>query len=297
MISEGLSILGINVYYHTVVGDNPERVKKAVAIAKERADILITTGGLGPTCDDLTKETLAEAFSKKLVLHQPSLDQMVEMFRGFNRPMTENNKKQAYIPEGATVLVKRLGYGSGCAFEQDGKHVVMLPGPPKECRPMFYERAFPYLMKLSGGTIVSESIKVFGLGESSMEDLLRDMMNSMSNPTVAPYAKEGECLARVTAKADTEEIAREMIKPVVKKVCDILGDYVYGVSVGSLEEVVVHGLIERGLTIATAESCTGGLLSKRITDIEGSSACFAGGCVRIFKRGENKPSERSESPY
>ncbi|MCX7614271.1 MAG: competence/damage-inducible protein A [Clostridiales bacterium] len=277
MISEGLSILGINVYYHTVVGDNPERVKQAVAIAKDRADILITTGGLGPTCDDLTKETLAEAFSKKLIMHQPSLDRVIKAFQELNRPMTDSNKKQAMIPEGATVLENDWGTAPGCAFEQGGKHVIMLPGPPRECRPMFFEKAFPYLMKLSGGTIISESVKVFGLGESAMEDLLRDMMNTMSNPTVAPYAKEGECLARVTAKAENEEKAREMIEPVVKKVCDIIGEYVYGVNVNSLEEVVVRELSSKKLTLATAESCTGGLLSKRITDIAGSSACFVGG--------------------
>ncbi|MDP4109693.1 MAG: CinA family nicotinamide mononucleotide deamidase-related protein, partial [Bacillota bacterium] len=262
MISEGLSILGINVYYHTVVGDNPERVKKAVEIAKSRADILITTGGLGPTCDDLTKETLAEAFSKKLYMHKPSLDRMTEMFRCFSRPMTENNKKQAMIPEGSFVLENDWGTAPGCAFEQDGKHVVMLPGPPSECRPMFFEKAFPYLMKLSGGTIVSQTVKIFGLGESAMEERLHDMMNSMSNPTIAPYAKEGECLARVTAKAETEEKAREMIGPVVEKVRDILGDVVYGIDVSSLEEVAVNLLRDRKLTLATAESCTGGLLSK-----------------------------------
>lgn len=284
MISEGLSMLGINVYYHTVVGDNPERVKSAVNTAIERADILITTGGLGPTCDDLTKETLAQAFGKKLVFNQEALDNMVEIFRSFgNKPMTENNKKQAMVPEGAEVFQNRHGTAPGCAFEAMGKLVIMLPGPPRECRPMFFDQAVPYLARYSGGAIASQTIKIFGLGESAMEEKLRFMMDEMQNPTVAPYAKEGECLVRVTAKAEDEEKAHTLTKPVVEKICEILGDVVYGVDVRSLEEVVVNGLKEAGMTLSVAESCTGGLLAKRLTDIPGSSACFTGGICAYTK--------------
>ena len=159
MISEGLSELGINVYYHTVVGDNPQRLRDAVKIAKSRADIIITTGGLGPTYDDLTKEILAECFSKKMVLDQPSYDRLLAFFSKRGGVITENNFKQAYLPEGCEVLQNDWGTAPGCAFNADGVHVIMLPGPPRECRPMFHYRAVPYLMKFSDGVIFSHSVK------------------------------------------------------------------------------------------------------------------------------------------
>ncbi|MGE4548014.1 MAG: competence/damage-inducible protein A [Intestinibacillus sp.] len=276
-ISQGLSELGINVFYQTVVGDNPDRLRDVVENAKARADIIITTGGLGPTLDDLTKETLATVFGKKMALHQPSLDRIVGFFRDIGREMTKNNEKQAWLPEGCTVFVNEWGTAPGCAFEADGKHVLMLPGPPRECDPMWRECAMPYLYKLAGGVIVSHNVRVIGLGESAMEDKLHDMMERMTNPTIAPYAKISECFARITAKADTVEEAEAMLAPVVREVCDILGDDVYGVDVDSLEQVVGDGLKARGMTLSVAESCTGGLLSKRITDVPGCSAYYLGG--------------------
>ncbi|NCB28486.1 MAG: competence/damage-inducible protein A [Clostridia bacterium] len=277
LISQGLSELGINVFYQTVVGDNPDRLRGVIENAKQRADIIITTGGLGPTLDDLTKETLAEVFGKKLALHQPSYNRLVDFFHAIDREMTPNNVKQAWLPEDCTVFTNQWGTAPGCAFEADGKHVLMLPGPPRECNPMWKECAMPYLYPLAGGCIVSHNIRVFGLGESAMEDRLHDMMESMTNPTIAPYAKVSECFARVTAKADTTEEAEALLAPVVDKVCDMLGDDVYGVDVDSLEQVVGDLLREKGLTLAVAESCTGGLLSKRITDVPGSSAYYKGG--------------------
>ena len=279
ILSQELSKLGLNVYWHTVVGDNPQRAREAVAIAKQRADIIITTGGLGPTCDDLTKNVLAEAFGKKLVFDEGSAQRIRSYFTRTKRPMTENNLQQAMLPEGCTVLENDWGTAPGCAFEADGCHVVMLPGPPSECRPMFLYRAMPYLQQLSEGTIVSHTLKLFGIGESSMEAQLRDQMNAMSNPTLAPYAKEGECELRVTAKAATEAEAQALLRPTVEEVKALFGSKVYGVDVPSLEYVVLEGLKARGLTLGVAESCTGGLMAKRITDIPGASQVFLGGVV------------------
>lgn len=277
VISQGLSELGINVFYQTVVGDNPARLRHVVETARDRADIIITTGGLGPTLDDLTKETLATVFGKKMALHQPSLDRIKGFFQTIGREMTPNNEKQAWLPEGCTVFTNEWGTAPGCAFEAYGKHVLMLPGPPRECNPMWKECAMPYLYKLAGGCIVSRNVRVFGLGESNMETILHDMMAESTNPTIAPYAKTSECFARVTAKADTPEECEKLLDPVVAKICDLLGDDVYGVDVVSLEQVVGDGLRDRGLTLAVAESCTGGLLSKRITDVPGCSDYYLGG--------------------
>ena len=279
MISEGLSELGINVYYHTVVGDNPERVRQAVDIARSRADIIITTGGLGPTCDDLTKVALAEAFGKGLFFHEPSAQRIRDRFLQMERPMTENNLQQAMLPEGCTVLENDWGTAPGVAFEADGTHVLMLPGPPRECEMMFRHRAVPYLKKLSDGVIASRTVKTFGIGESAVEDQLRDLMNSLQNPTLAPYAKPTGTELRITAHAQTEEEAFALIAPVEEQVKALLGDYVIGVDVNSVQEVCFRLLREKGLTLGTAESCTGGLIAKLITDLPGSSQVFMGGVV------------------
>ena len=278
-LSQGVSELGLNVYYHTVVGDNPQRAREAVAIAKKRADIIITTGGLGPTCDDLTKNVLAEAFGKKLVFDEPSAERIRSYFAKTKRPMTDNNLQQAMLPEGCTVLANDWGTAPGCAFQAEGVHVIMLPGPPSECRPMFQYRAKPYLQSLSEGVIASHTLKLFGIGESAMEAQLRDQMNAMSNPTLAPYAKEGECELRVTAKAPTDAEAQALLKPTVEQVKALFGSKVYGVDVSSLEEVVEGLLREKGMTIGVAESCTGGLMAKRLTDVAGASQVFLGGIV------------------
>ncbi|MGM9566320.1 competence/damage-inducible protein A [Evtepia sp.] len=279
MISEGLSELGINVYYHTVVGDNPDRVRQAVEIARRRADIIITTGGLGPTCDDLTKVALAEAFGKKLVYHEPSAQRIRERFAAMERPVTENNFQQAMVPEGCTVLDNDWGTAPGVAFESDGTHVILLPGPPRECEMMFRHRAVPYLKTLSDGVIASRTVKTFGIGESAAEALLRDLMNSLHNPTLAPYAKPTGTELRITAHAATEEEAYALIAPVEEQVKEIIGDHVIGVNVNSIQEVCLNLLKEKGLTLGTAESCTGGLIAKLITDLPGASAVLKGGIV------------------
>ena len=279
MLSQGLSELGLNVFWHTVVGDNPQRAREAVALAKQRADVIITTGGLGPTCDDLTKNVLAEAFGKKLVFDEGSAERIRSYFTRTGRPMTDNNLQQAMLPEGCTILENDWGTAPGCAFEAEGVHVIMLPGPPSECRPMFQYRAKPYLLSLSEGVIASHTIKLFGIGESAMEAQLRDQMNAMSNPTLAPYAKEGECELRVTAKAATDGEAQALLRPTVEQVRALFGDKVYGVDVPSLEYVVIQALKTKDLTLGVAESCTGGLIAKRLTDVPGASAAFKGGIV------------------
>ncbi|MEA4955502.1 MAG: competence/damage-inducible protein A [Pseudoflavonifractor sp.] len=282
-LSRELSSLGINVYYHTVVGDNPERLKKAVEIAKTRADLIITTGGLGPTCDDLTKNVLADTFGKKLVYNPEAAQRMESYFKKLHpesgKAMTENNYQQAYLPDGCTPFQNDWGTAPGCGFEADGIRVVMLPGPPSECGPMFHARAVPYLADLADGVIVNRSLRIFGMGESAVEFQLRDRMNAMQNPTLAPYAKEGEVELRITAKESDPAAAQALIAPVEKELRSQFGPLIYGADVSSLEEVCLALLKEQGLSLSCAESCTGGLIAKRITDLAGASAVFHGGVV------------------
>ena len=277
-VSEMLSRIGINVKYHTVVGDNPERLRACVEIAKSRADIIITTGGLGPTCDDLTKQILAECFGLKLVQNDDEVQFLREFIRN-KRNFTPNNFQQAMLPEGCTVFHNLWGTAPGCAFQAEGKTVIMMPGPPVECVPMFRTYGVPYLRSLSDEEIVSHSIRVFGIGESAVDDMFADEMNVMTNPTMAPYAKECDCLLQVTAKAGSEEEAEAMMAPVIAHVKQRLGDFVYGMDVECIEEAVFPLLKEKGLTFATAESCTGGEIAKRFTDIPGASSVFLGGAV------------------
>ena len=286
-ISEMLSKIGINVKYHTVVGDNPERLRKCVETAKSRADIIITTGGLGPTCDDLTKQILAEAFGLKLVENKAEREGLYDYIR-YGKKFTDNNFTQAMLPEGCTVFHNNCGTAPGCGFEKDGKIVVMIPGPPKECNAMFRESALPYLRKLSEELIVSHSVRIFGLGESSVDDIFAEEMNRMANPTMAPYAKECDCLLQITAKAKSEAEAEEMIAPVMEHVMQRLGDVVYGVDVDCIEESVIKLLREKGMTFSAAESCTGGELAKRFTDMPGASAFFKGGVVTYTNEAKAK---------
>lgn len=286
-ISEMLSKIGINVKYHTVVGDNPERLRKCVETAKSRADIIITTGGLGPTCDDLTKQILAEAFGLKLVENKAEREGLYDYIR-YGKKFTDNNFTQAMLPEGCTVFHNNCGTAPGCGFEKDGKIVVMIPGPPKECNAMFRESALPYLRKLSEELIVSHSVRIFGLGESSVDDIFAEEMNRMTNPTMAPYAKECDCLLQITAKAKSEAEAEEMIAPVMEHVINRLGDVVYGVDVECIEESIIKLLREKGMTFSAAESCTGGELAKRFTDMPGASAFFKGGVVTYTNEAKAK---------
>ena len=284
ILSEKLSALGITVLHHTVVGDNPERLAEALETARRRADIIITTGGLGPTYDDLTKQTICRTFGRELELHQDILEEIRTWFETkLGKRMPENNVQQAMLPVNCTVFDNPVGTAPGCAFQEGGVHVLMLPGPPFECRYMFDNRARQYLEKLTDGVIVSHEIKIFGMGESSVEEALREPMTRLTNPTLAPYAKLNECMVRATAKAETREAAEALLKPLVAQVLETLGDVVYGVDVESLEQVVSAALLERGLTLSAAESCTGGLIAKRITDLPGASKVFRCGVVSYTK--------------
>lgn len=282
-ISQALSAVGVNVFWHTVVGDNPQRLKEALDIARRRADIIITTGGLGPTYDDLTKQTICEAFGKPLVLHPDILETIRVYFeKNVHMKMPSNNVQQAELPKGCTVFDNPVGTAPGCAFEADGVHVLMLPGPPFEMLTMLKNHVVPYLRRLSSEVIVSHDIMTFGLGESPMEELLREKMSHMENPSLATYAKPSEVRLRATAKAASQEEAEAMLAPVVKEVTDFLGDYVYGVDVPGLENACMALLKERGLTFATAESCTGGRVAERITALPGASAVYRGGVVSYW---------------
>ena len=289
-VSKLLSELGINVFFHTVVGDNPERMMQAIEIAKNRADIIIATGGLGPTYDDVTKETLAKAFGKKLIFNEDAANKIRAFFamRLPNIKMTENNLRQAELPEDCVVFDNTVGTAPGCAFEAEGKHILMLPGPPRECRTMLKSGVEPYLKKLSEAEIHSHSIHIFGRGESAVEDKLRPLMENLNNPTLAPYAKDGEVMLRLTAKASSKLEAEELMAPILAQVQETLGDIIYGIDTDSLENTVIGLLGKRGLTLATAESCTGGLLSKRLTDIPGASKLFLGGVVAYSEQSKSE---------
>lgn len=283
-LSKELSTLGVNVFYHTVVGDNPERLEAAVAIAKTRADIIITTGGLGPTCDDLTKQSLATSFGKQLLYHEPSAKKMEAYFARMGRSITQNNYQQVMLPEGCTILENDRGTAPGCAFTAENCLVIMLPGPPSECLAMFERQVAPLLRKNADAMIISRTLRVYGIGESAAEALLREQMNTLTNPTLAPYAKTGEVELRITAKAKTEEEARALIAPVEAEVRKVLGDKIYGADVDSLEQVCSELLRDKHLTVGTAESCSGGLIAKRLTDLPGASDLFVGSIVSYAER-------------
>lgn len=282
-LSQELAKMGISVLHQSTVGDNAGRLTKLLEEASKRSDIIILSGGLGPTPDDITKEVCCEFFKKKMYLHEESLEKMKSFFAERKREMPENNIKQAMLPEGCVVFKNDNGTAPGLAMEKDGVHLILLPGPPRELKPMFFECAVPYLKQFSDKIIISHNIRTFGIGESSMAEKVVDLFD-MQNPTVAPYAKDGEALLRVTAMADSEEKAEEMCQPVIEEIKARLGDVVYGVDYTCIEEAVVELLREKKLKVATAESCTGGFISKRITNVSGSSEVFECGVVSYANR-------------
>ncbi len=278
-LSAALRGLGIGVYWQSVVGDNPARLRQAVEIARGRANLIITTGGLGPTYDDLTKETVCAAFGVPLRMNEEAAEAVRAWFKATKREMSENNMKQAILPEGCTVFPNGNGTAPGCAFVKDGCTVILLPGPPREMRLMLETGVIPYLRGSTDEILLSRDIRIFGMGESAVEARLHDYMESLTNPTLAPYAGTAEVRLRVTAKAPDEVAAEEMIRPVVERVRAELGDLIYAVDEPKLESVCLRLLKEKGLTFAAAESCTGGLIAKRFTDQSGASAAFMGGVV------------------
>lgn len=279
-ISRRLAALGIPVYRQAVVGDNPERMREAVAGSFARSDCLILTGGLGPTCDDITKEIVAEYFGLGLELNEEALERMKSYFSSTGRNMTKNNEKQAMAPKGARVLQNDWGTAPGFVIEEGGKTAILLPGPPIELEPMWRERVEPYLFERSDAVIVSKNIHILGMGESAVEEKLYRMMTELTNPTVAPYAGNGEVRVRVSARAKDSETASAMCDGLIDEIRKTeVGEFIYGIDVDSIENALVTSLRERGMTLACAESCTGGLIAKRITDIAGCSDVFLGGCV------------------
>jgi len=280
-LSRELAAVGIFTYYQSVVGDNAQRLKSALSLSLSRADIVLITGGLGPTYDDLTKETVASHFGLNMKMHAESLERLKKFFAQFGREMTPNNEKQAMMPEGCTVFTNNYGTAPGLAVEGGGKTVIMLPGPPREMEPMFAEEVRPFLIgKRHDNTIlVSKTVNIFGLGESQVEHTLRDLMQNSTNPTIAPYAKTGEVELRVTASGENEAACLGLIEPAIEKIKDEIGAYIYGVDIQSLQNAAVLKLREKNLTLATAESCTGGAIGKRITEISGSSSVYLGGVI------------------
>ncbi len=276
-LSRRLARLGIRVYHHSAVGDNPERLARALDVALSRSDLVLTTGGLGPTCDDLSKEVIAAHFGRALVLHPPSLERLEAFFADRGTAWTENNKKQAYQPEGAVIFPNPSGTAPGAAIEQDGKTVILLPGPPRELTLMFETEVEPYLRRFAGPGIVSRELRLFGIGESAVETLLRPLMTTQTNPTLAPYAQEGEVMLRLTASAPSEAEAYARMEPLEREIERLVGPYIYGVDVPDLQTALVRYLLEHRIRVAAAESCTGGLISKCITDVPGSSEIYPGG--------------------
>jgi nicotinamide-nucleotide amidase len=279
-LSEQLSSVGVDVLYHTAVGDNPQRLAEIIDIARRRCDLLVFTGGLGPTYDDLTKETVCRAFGVALEFHPEIIEEIrryLDTVFGAEAPKLD--QQQAYLPEDCAVLHNAVGTAPGCIFEKDGVTVVMLPGVPRECRYLTEHGLLPWLREKHGGVILSHDLRTFGLREPIVQKLLADLMDDAVNPSLAPYAKTGEVLLRLTAKGSTAEECEELMAPLFWDVRARLGEYLYGVDVDSLEQRAVLLLKERHLTFSAAESCTGGLIAKRVTDVPGASAVFLGGVV------------------
>lgn len=273
-ISRRLGELGVTIYRHSTVGDNPARVREALQEALSRSDTVITTGGLGPTEDDLTKEMVAEYFGLEMELHQPSLDALKAFMERFGKKMTPNNLKQAYFPRGCTVMPNACGTAPGCIVEQGGKTVAVLPGPPMELMDMFDRQLAPYLQARSGQVIRSRFLKIFGLGESNVETLLSDLFHS-GNPTLALYCGPGEVTARITARAAAPEKAEAMMQPVYEEILRRVGEAYYGEGVNRTPaDAVLELLKNRGETVTFAESCTGGLLCGAFVDCAGASDCL-----------------------
>ncbi len=278
-LSKKLAEMGIYVYYQAVVGDNPQRIQEAFENAFKKSDMIITTGGLGPTKDDLTKEMAAEYFGKNMVLDEESLQRITNLFQKQNWKMSKGNKKQAYFPAGAIILKNDKGTAPGCIITENGKTAVLLPGPPQEMKHMFEKGVAPYLAQFQQGIIQSKVLRICGLGESTMAEKIADIIDAQTNPTVAPYAKDMEVTLRITAKAKDKEEVRNLIAPVEAQIRERLGESVYGEGETTLENVIGESLVKKGLTISVAESCTGGIITARLVNYAGISSVLKEGAV------------------
>lgn len=279
-LSKQLADNGIDVYHQSVIGDNEERVLEAFKEGFKRADIIITTGGLGPTKDDLTKEMASKYFNRELILDEESLKYIESYFKKNGRELKGGNKKQAYFPKGSIVLPNPNGTAPGAIIEEENKIMIILPGPPREMKPMFKNYVMPYLNKFTNEVLVSKVLRIFGIGEGYMAEKIEDLIDNQSNPTIAPYAKDKDVTLRITAKAKDKNTASKIIEPVEKEIRERLGDKIYGEGEDTtLEEVVAKKLISKNLTISTAESCTGGMLASTLINYPGISKVFLEGAV------------------
>ncbi|MEA5059295.1 MAG: competence/damage-inducible protein A [Candidatus Pelethousia sp.] len=279
-ISQRLAEAGINQYFRVTVGDNHGRLYDTIRTAVERADLVILTGGLGPTEDDLTKETAADVMGyRDFVLDQGSYEAMEKRFSHMHRIMTANNRKQAMFPKEATILPNANGTAPGCILEKQGKAVILLPGPPKEMVPMFDDSVMPYLLRKTHGKLYSRILRIYGMGESAVEDRLRDLIDAQTNPTIAPYAMTGETTLRITARCKDNQDGEALAEPVIRAICQRLGDVVYSTHGEQLQEVCAALLSSHGKTLAVAESFTGGLLASTLISVPGSSAWMLEGCT------------------
>lgn len=288
-LAEKCAQMGLSCYYQTVVGDNEQRLSEVLKTALERSEIVLLSGGLGPTQDDLTKETAAKVMGRKLVADDESRAQIAAYFEQKGVQPTENNWKQAMIPEGAVVLENRNGTAPGVIIREGESHVILLPGPPAEMMPMFEESVVPYLNEVEPGVIFSQTVKICGVSESKAETMVKDLLDGQTNPTIATYAKTGEVHIRVTAKAENEKEARRLIKPVVKELKNRFGYDIYSTEEDTtLEKAVVDLLVANGLTVSCAESCTGGMLSARLINISGVSDVYKCGYVTYSNKAKRK---------
>ncbi len=293
-LSEMCARLGISLYYHTVVGDNEKRLKETIRQACTRSQVVIITGGLGPTEDDITKEAAASVLGYKLVEDAHTKKRIESFFKKYiknqgTKKITENNWKQALVPKGARVLDNSNGTAPGLIMEQGDKKVILLPGPPGEMQPMFMESVYPYLHKSQPEVIYSQMVKICGVGESQVDDTIKDLLKKQKNPTIAPYAKTGEVHLRVTARAKDEKEAKKMCKPIVRELKARFGKDIYTTEEEkTLEEAVVELLADQGLTLATAESCTGGMLAARIVNVPGASRVLKESFVTYSDRAKRK---------
>ncbi|UOF89419.1 competence/damage-inducible protein A [Fodinisporobacter ferrooxydans] len=279
-LASQLALYGIDVHYQGVVGDNPKRILEMLDIAAKRSDIILLTGGLGPTVDDLTRDMVAEHVGRQLAVDPALLQELQSFFQSRGRVMPPNNKKQALRIEGADVLPNPRGTAPGQYVHTNQTHYFLLPGPPTEMRPMFLESVVPFLQRLQGEeTIYSKVLRMVGIGESAMEEQVRDILQAQTNPTIAPYASEGECSLRITAKAASMEAAKSLIEPCEQQLRERLGAYMYGMDDDTLAIAVGQLLMEKQQQMAVAESCTGGLLGMMMTEAPGSSRYFSGGCI------------------
>lgn len=288
-LAEECAKLGLSCYYQTVVGDNRERLSATLTTALERADIVLLSGGLGPTKDDLTKETVAEVLGCELVEDATSRQMIADFFAMRGITPTENNWKQALIPAGAKAITNKNGTAPGILAKKNGKHIILMPGPPGELRPMFLESVAPYLRSLESNVIASITVKVVGVGESTAETMVADLLESQTNPTLAPYAKTGEVHFRITAKAGSEAEAKVLISPMVDELHKRFGTGVYTTDEAvTLEKAVADLLMEKGYTMTTAESCTGGMLAARMINVPGVSGVFQAGFVTYANEAKHK---------